>query len=194
MALADLLAALEREAAAQAEARRAAARAAAAEIARSADERLERRRSEAALARETELRRAAETALDEARRAARRSVLDARERLLERVFAAARGLLPEAMARDGYRAVLPRHVADALRAVGDQPAVVRCPDALGDAVRAALGPRRDVTVETDPAAPPGITAGTTDGAVAVDNTLPGRLDRARPRLAIAVLARLKETP
>ena len=190
MPLEHLLSALEREAGEQVHAILAAARAAAAAIAREAEERLGHQRSDVLGAREAELRGAAEAALDEARRAARAGVLEARARLLDRVFAAAREQLPAALASEAYRAALPGHVAEALRAMGDEPTVIRCPAALVPAVRAAVQ-RKETAVRSDPAAGSGVTAVATDGTIEVDNTLEGRLERLKPRLALEVLARLK---
>jgi vacuolar-type H+-ATPase subunit E/Vma4 len=194
MPLAHLLAALERDAAAQADALLAGARATAAAIARDADERLARRRSDVLGAREAELRAAAEAGLGEARRAARRGVLEARQRLLERVFAAARALFPRALADDAYRAALPEHLAQALSAVGEEAAVIRCADALVPAVRAALARKKHLAVQGDAAAPPGVTVVTADGAITVDNTLDGRLERLRPRLALEIVRRVGTPP
>ena len=194
MPLEHLLDALEREATAQAEALLAAARAEAATIARDADARLARRRSELLGSREEELRGAAAAALGEARRASRATALEARQRLLERVLAAARARLPEALGSAAYRAVLPEHIAQGLRAIGDQPTVIRCPEPLVPAVQAAVATRKDVSVRGDAKSGPGVTIATTDGAIEADNTLDGRLERLRTRLALEVLARLEARP
>jgi vacuolar-type H+-ATPase subunit E/Vma4 len=50
---------------------------------------------------------------------------------------------------------------------------------------------KHVTVEGDAAAPPGIRVVTSDGGIEVDNTLEGRLERLRVRLALEVLAALE---
>jgi vacuolar-type H+-ATPase subunit E/Vma4 len=195
MPIDHLLAALERDGSAQAEALLTQARTAAAAIARESDELVARRRADALDARKAELSGAAQATLGETRRTSRGAVLAARQRLLERVFAAARDLFPEAMASDDYRTrALPRHLAEALSAVGDEPAVIRCPEALVAAVRSAVTRKKHLTVEGDPAAPPGIRVVTTDGAIEVDNTLEGRLDRLRARLALDVLAQLEASP
>lgn len=194
MPLEHLLSALEREARAQADALLAEARATAAQIAREAEERLAQRRGAVLGARAAELRRAAAAALAEVRWNGRRAVLEARQRLLDRVFAAAHALFAGAVAGEAYGAALPAHLTEALRSVGDEPAVIRCPAALAPRVRAAVAGREQVTVDADPAARPGIVVVTRDGAIVVDNTLEGRLERLRLRLAIAVLARLGSPP
>lgn len=194
MPLDHLLAALERDGSAQAEELLGQARARAAAIAREADELVARRRADRLGAREAGLRGAAEAALGEARRAGRRTVLAARERLLERVFAAARDLFPEVVEGEAYRtATFPTHLSEALHAVGDEAAVIRCSKTLATAARALVGTKR-LTVEGDAAAPPGVTVVTTDGVITVDNTLQGRLERLRARLAIEVLAGLEASP
>lgn len=194
MPLEHLLTALEREATAQAEALLAAARAEAGEIARDADARLERRRSDLLGSREAELRGAAATTLGEARRRKRATVLEARQRLLERVLAAARARLPEALASEAYRAALPEHLTQGLRAIGDEPAVIRCPEAIAPAVRAAVAGRQNVAVQVDPAGGSGVVIATADGTIEADNTLDGRIERLGPRLALEVLARLAAAP
>lgn len=194
MPLEHLLAALEREATAQAEALLAAARTEAAAIAADADARLTRRRGELLGSREAELRGAAAIALGETRRTSRATVLQARQRLLERVLAAARGMLPDALASDAYLAALPEHVIQGLRAIGDGPAVIRCPEVLVPAVRAVVAARKEVVVRGDPASSPGVVIATADGAIEADNTLDGRIERLGPRLALEVLARLGAAP
>jgi vacuolar-type H+-ATPase subunit E/Vma4 len=194
MPIVHLLEALEREARAQAEAMLEEARSAAAAITRDANERLALQRANALGAREAALRAAGETTLSEARRAGRRRALEARQRLLERVFDAARAHFPAALTEPAYRAALPQHLAEALPAVGDGPAAVRCPEVLVPLVQAAVAGRKHLAVQGDPAAPPGVTVTTADGVIEVDNTLEGRLERLRPRLALEVLARLETSP
>lgn len=184
-----LLAALEREAAQQVAALRAGAEAEAARITQEADAHLAHRKQDALGAREAELRGAAETAVGAARGTARRLMLEARERFLGRVFDSARAMFPAALASEAFQTALPRHVAEALRPLSGEPTVIRCPAALGDAVRRAAAGREGVTVESDPQARAGITAETPEHAILVDNSLEARLERLRPRLAIDVLAR-----
>lgn len=190
MALDHLLAALERDAAAQVDAVRAEARANAAAVTGEADQRLARRRHDVLATREAMVRESAESALVEARRASRQRVLLARQRLLDQVFATAHGLLPEAVTGACYRAAMPRHIAEALEATGDEPVVIRCPEALVPAVQALITSRTRVTVQGDAAALPGILVTTLDRVIEVDQTLDGRLGRLRAQLALEVLARL----
>ena len=88
MALQDLLASLERDATAEADALLEAARARAARIAADAAARTAQRRRETLEVKERELVAAAELAAAQARRTARARTLQARERAIERVFAA----------------------------------------------------------------------------------------------------------
>jgi len=194
MPLEHLLAVLEREATAQAEALVAAAGTQAAEIASDTDAHLARRRSDALGPRETDLQGAAATALGQARRMSRATVLEARERLLERVLTAARARLPAAIASTAYRAVLPQHVAQGLRAIGDEPALIRCPVLLVPAVQAAVETRQNVSVRGEAGGGAGVIIATSDGAIEADNTLDARLDRLRPHLALEVLGRLGAAP
>jgi len=189
MPLEHLLAELEREAEAAAERTLAEARTEAERIAAAAAERLAHRRAEYVAARRTELSADLGGALAAARREARRAALAARERLLERVFTEAARRLPEVAASETYAAALPGDVAAALAFLGDQPAVLRCTPALAERVRQAAGPAA-ATVVPDAAVGHGVRAEAADGSLVVDATLEGRLARLRPRLAIAVLARL----
>lgn len=194
MALEHLLAALERDAAEQVRRLLADAQAAAAKLTDSAEERMARRRREVLGAREAERRGGAEIALAEARRGARRQVLEARQRLLDRIFAAARALLPAVLRSDAYEAALPAHLAEALAFVGEVPAVIRCPPELAAAIRKLVPVGPQFLVTADVTVGSGIRVVTTDGAVEVDNTLEGRLERLRPRLALEALARLGAVP
>ena len=190
IALDHLLAALERDGSAQAEALLTEARATAAAVTREADERVAQRRRDALATCEAAVRQSAESALAEARRDSRRRMLDARQRLLDQAFDAAHALFPDSVQGAPYRAAVARHVADALEATGDEPVVIRCPEALVPVVQAVVVSRTHVTVQGDAAVPPGIFVTTMDGVIEVDQTLDGRLERLRAQLALEVLARL----
>src|SRR3990172_2450873 len=187
MPLEHLLAALERDAPAPAGTLLADARAAADAIAAEAEQAIARRRRDVLGARESELRVAAQVALAEARRAGRRTVLEARQRFLDRVFAAAGAQFPEATVGEAYRAALPRHVAATLQSIGAVPAVIHCPEGLVPTIRAVVARQKHLSVESDAGVEAGFRLTTTDGTVEVDHTLDGLLERLRPRLALAVL-------
>lgn len=193
MGLEHLLEALERDASAQIEQVLAQARAEADRLTTAATETRERRRRDAQGARERSRLQEVEHAVTLARRSARRSVLEARERLLERVFTAARAELPAAAAGSAYRAALPVALTGALAAVGNEPAVISCPKALARELE-RLCPANRASVEVDPAAGSGFRLVTADGAVEVDDTLEARLDRLRPILARRVLTQLELEP
>lgn len=192
MGLEHLLAALERDADAQVEQLFAQARVEAERISTESAAALEQRRRETTCARDSARVQEVEHAVTLARREARRSILEARERLLERVFAAARAELPAAVAGPAYRASLPAALRGALAAVGGDHAVIRCPEALMPALeRARPGDSTAVPVKADPAGGSGFRVASADGAVEVDDTLESRLDRLRFVLARRVLAQLE---
>lgn len=192
MGLEHLLEALERDADAQVEQLLAQARAEADRISTESAAAVEQRRRETTSARDSARVQEVEHAVTVARREARRSILEARERLLERVFAAARAELPAAVAGPAYRASLPAALRGALSAVGGDHAVIRCPETLAPELERAR-PRgsRAVPVEVDPAGGSGFRVASADGAVEVDDTLESRLDRLRFDLARRMLAQLE---
>lgn len=192
MGLEHLLEALERDADAQVEQTLAQARAEADRISTESTAVLERRRREATSASDCARVLEVEHAVTLARREARRSILEARARLLERVFSAARAELPAAAATPAYRASLPAALSGALTAVGGDHAVIRCPETLAPELERAR-PRgsRTVPVKVDSASGSGFRVVSADGAVEVDDTLESRLDRLRSVLARRVLAQLE---
>ncbi|HEX9610455.1 MAG TPA: V-type ATP synthase subunit E [Gemmatimonadales bacterium] len=192
MPLADLLAVLERDAEAQAEAELAAARAAATRIETDAAARLDGRRADYVTARQAELRAATERAIAEAQWRARAGVLEARQRLLDRVFAAARKELPGVARDPAFLDRLPRDLAAARAYVGDARVTARCRPEIAAAVRALAATNGAVTVVEDETAGTGVRLMAADGSVEVDDTLEARLERWLPRLALAVMRRLAE--
>jgi len=192
MGLEHLLEALERDADAQVEQTLAQARAEADRISTESTAVLERRRREATSASDCARVLEVEHAVTLARREARRSILEARERLLERVFTAARAELPAAAAGPAYRASLPAALSGALAAVGGDHAVIRCSETLApELARARPRGSRTVPVKVDSASGSGFRVVSADGAVEVDDTLESRLDRLRSVLARRVLAQLE---
>jgi vacuolar-type H+-ATPase subunit E/Vma4 len=192
MGLEHLLEALERDANAQVEQTLAQARAEADRITAATAEALERQCRDATAARERERRLEVEHAVTLARREARRSILEARARLLERVFTAARAALPAAAAGPAYRKALPAALVSALAAVGAEQVVIRCAKALArDLERARPRGAESVPVVVDAETGSGFRVASADGAVEVDDTLESRLDRLRLVLARGVLAQLE---
>jgi vacuolar-type H+-ATPase subunit E/Vma4 len=130
-----------------------------------------------------------------ARRGLREARLIAENALLERAFARTVELFEEVERTPEVRGALVRATENALRYF-DGPAVVRARPSIAEALRAATLARErvaSVTIEADPSVPVGVivtgVSGLAEeaGAVVVDETLVARLDRLRPRLAIALL-------
>lgn len=192
MALEHLLTLLERQAAAQADAALAAARERAERIKADAATRLEQRRATAASARADELRKATEREVAAAQRRARHAVLEARQRLLDRVFEAAAAELPKAARRPEFLERLPLDVAEARSYLGDGAATVRCHPDLAPAVQQVVAADSRLTVVADPAAGSGVRLVSEDGSVEVDHTLEARLAQLRPQLALDVLHMLEK--
>ncbi len=191
MALDHLLAALARDAEGEAERLLAEARAEAARIRADAQDRAQRVRADSLGGLEADRRAAMAVELAETRRAARRGVLEARAAVVARVFAEAGSRLPALLDDPCYRAALPNHLAEALSCVGGEESVVRCPPALAGTVGASVAGRPGVSVRAVADAPAGVTVETADGAIVVDNTLAGRLERGRRALELLVAARLE---
>jgi vacuolar-type H+-ATPase subunit E/Vma4 len=125
--------------------------------------------------------------LAEARYAARGDRLRAEYALLERAMARAAVLLDGMDCDDAVLSALPARVAEALRFVEGQAARIRCRPALAPSLRTATAGRERQTIEEVPSMPAGFVVVTDDGAVEVDDTLPSRLLRLRPRLLIELL-------
>jgi vacuolar-type H+-ATPase subunit E/Vma4 len=189
-----LLATLEREAVAETERLVAEARARAAAVTAEADASGARRRAEVLARREAEQQAALQRNLAGARREARATVLAARERLLAQLFAAVRAALPAAAAGSGYRDALPADLERALTFVGARPVVARCAPALASELARLAKANGRLTISPDPTIAAGFRLVTTDGALEVDGTLEGRVERLRPRLALAALAELGTQP
>ena len=191
MTVAPLLAALRREAGAERERVLAEARAEADRVeaaSRAAADGARAARLDAARAR---LRAASEPRLAERRRATRSSVLTARQRLLERVFAAARDGLARAGEDPAYRDTIPARLERVLACVGGRPVDVQCAPALAGQL-VAVAAERGLAVCSDPGIRAGLRVATLDGALVVDDTLDGALERRRAELALGVLGDLAE--
>jgi V/A-type H+-transporting ATPase subunit E len=191
MALQDLLASLERDARAEADALLTDARARAAGLQADADARMELRRRDTLEIAERAHRATGELAVAQASRAARARVLEARARAIEHVFAAVTAELPAAIASPAYLQSLPLRLAAARACLGDTPAAVRCSPSLLPALRAIAG-TPPLAVTTDGALGPGFVLAACDGSLDVDETLTTQLARRRPQLVIEVVRALDE--
>jgi vacuolar-type H+-ATPase subunit E/Vma4 len=189
-----LLAALRGEAEAQARQALADAEQEAARLRAASAARIAARRNAAVQARRRALRADDAGALAAATHEARAAVLTARERLVERVLAEARRLLPAALDAPEAGPVVERLVVEALAYVPHGEAVVRCSPGLLERARAAAAGRSAVRVAADPDLPAGVLVRAADGSVAVDNTLGARLERLRPALAIEIVRGVEAAP
>jgi vacuolar-type H+-ATPase subunit E/Vma4 len=192
MALSDLIARLEEDAAretqaiverADAEVRaiRAATERA---IADASAERLEGQRIERAANRDRDLART--------RRDARAEELRARHALLARILDRARALAPETGASESYQRVLPSHLEEALSYVRGLRPRVRCQSAVASVLRPVAAQHDGAEIVIDDAVGPGVVVEAADGSVVVDNTLAARLARIEPKLAVELLAELSD--
>jgi vacuolar-type H+-ATPase subunit E/Vma4 len=135
-----------------------------------------------------------EQALAVARRDARRSVLQARERLLGRVFAAARGRFPQVLVVTDFRATLPPQLAEALECLADRQGTLRCHPELRQELERLVGTRPGVRIVPDPAIGSGFKLVSDDGKMEIDATLEDRLARLEKHVRQDVLAELGSDP
>lgn len=155
------------------------------------DAELSERRAREQAAREAQRASVIELALTTGRRTARREELEARQRLLDRVFAAAAAEFGAALGRAEYRAALPALVSEALGCLGGREGTLRCHPSLLADLKRIVGTRPALRIVGDPAAGSGFRLVSNDGAVEVDGTLEDRLLRRATRLAVEVAARLE---
>jgi vacuolar-type H+-ATPase subunit E/Vma4 len=191
MALADLLAELERDADAQIEAVVAEADAEAARVAGASARHLAARRDARLAEEQARLDADAARELRATRRETETALLVARRRALDRLFAAATRRLGEPAWIERSVEGLGERVAAALALAGDGEATVVIEPELGARLRALVAPRPEVRVEAREGTGAGFAVRARDGAVEVDDRWRSRLARLRPTLEIE-LARLLE--
>jgi vacuolar-type H+-ATPase subunit E/Vma4 len=191
MGLSELTARLERDAATRIAALREKARVEAEALSSAAGESTAALLEQQLTVRRAERQARLERDLSAARQRARADVLRARHQVLERIFAAARALAAAAEEDPDYLAALPKHLAESLRYVEGQPAVVRCRPGVAARVRQLLQGRADVELAETPDAAVGVEVSARDGSVTVDDTLLARLRRLEPRLSVTLLAELE---
>jgi len=194
MALENLIQVLRREADAEVAAIQAAARAEAEAIRGRCEADLAARRSSFEAERDTIRRSAVELALAAARRDARRAMLEARERLLGRVFAAARSRFPEVLPEAQYRATLPAQLTEAVRCLGERPGTIRCHPTLHQELVPLAGHHRGVRLVSDPALGSGFKVASDDGSVEIDGTMEDRLTRNQDRIRQEVMTAFEPPP
>jgi len=189
--LPELIAALERDVRAEAEAALEGARRSA-ELCRREGRasRAGRKRAELDALRR-ELDEAERGGLSEARREARRRVIEARARIIERVLEQARELVLQGALAEGMREAAPRLLQAAFERVGDGDCLVRCSPELLEATREALRQRAGMSVEPDEAVVAGVIVEAQEGRLVVDATPVALLGARRAHLAVAVAERLR---
>lgn len=194
MALDHLIQVLQREAEAEIAAIELAARTEAETIRARTETDLTAQREKVLAERDERRRVIVEQALAAARRGARRSVLEARERLLGRVLAAARERFPEMLEAAEYRAGLPPQVVESLECLGDRAGTLRCHPGLQQELERLVGARPGVSIVLDPAIGSGFKLVSDDGAMMIDATLEDRLTRLEIRIRQTVAAELGSAP
>lgn len=185
-----LLRTLEREAEAEIARLLDDARARGEALTREADERIAACRGATLQQREGAARKEHERALAAARRTARARVLEARAALLDRFFVQVRAVLPQLVRSPAYRRYLATELPRLNAFAGDRAVTVRCTPALSTTLRRLIKPNGHVRIRGDARIVAGLVVATADGALEVDGSLERRLERLRPRLALAALAAL----
>jgi len=128
-----------------------------------------------------------------ARLGARRRVLEARRRCLDRAFAGAAGRLPKLLLGPARDDLARRLLAAALDCAGERPVEIRCPGALEETVRTLLAALPDATrrrLVVDDAVGSGLVLTSDDGRLHIDATLEGQLETLRTRIEIEVVRTL----
>lgn len=195
MPLDQLLAALERDAREQADRVLADARAEVERISADVEREVGHRRDATIGAREREQRAELEQSLSKSRRAARREVLESRDRLLARIFTAVRAALPATIKSAAYRTALPRRLEVALICFDTtEGVVVHCPPSLAEAMRTAATAHPGIRVCADPEVGSGFRVAAADGSLEVDDTLESRMVARRVGLAREALRQLDLEP
>lgn len=194
MALDQLLSVLLREAETEATTVQAAAQAEAQALRDRAAADLAARRAEDSRAWESERQHAMAVTLASARRAAREEELLARDRLLARVLARARRLLPGALTRSDFGAALPVQLAEALECLGSRSGTIRCSPQLGERIHELCRQTPGLELAFDPGIGSGFVLHSGDGALVIDATLEQQLTQLGPRLRQEILARLEGKP
>ena len=161
-------------------------------LASQAETRIEDERRAVLGKKDRELRAEARVKVAAERHAAMRAVLLAKVEVVDRVLDEARRRLPEAAQSRAYVSTLAKELRDAVAFVGEQGAVVRCPEELKQAVLEAARDLPNVSVEADEGAESGFKIIGKRGSLVVDGTLETRLDRLSSILAIEIHKRLEE--
>jgi vacuolar-type H+-ATPase subunit E/Vma4 len=151
-----------------------------------------RRRRETLEGEEAALRRAAGARIAAARLRAMQEVLEARETLLDRVFAKAAASASETLGSPQARAWLVAAACGALAHMPEGSVTFRCSHEVVAWLEEALAEREGVRVEADLEGAVGFRAIGAGGELVVDGTLERMLELRRPELAIEVIERLDD--
>jgi vacuolar-type H+-ATPase subunit E/Vma4 len=127
-----------------------------------------------------------------ARRQARAGELEAQHAQIRRVLNRARSLVPEMGSSPAYAAAVTSHLHEALSYLHGLQPRVRCQPAFAAVLHAAIDQHDGAQLVTDESIGPGFVAEAADGSVVVDDTLPMRLVRAKPRLTMALARKLAD--
>lgn len=192
MALEQIIAALEQEAAAQVEAMRAEAASEEVRLRQESEAACADIRTRALEAIQPRLLAEQSRRLNQARLEAQRDRLNVQHALVAEVFEAARSELAHARARPDYAELLAALADEAIAALGS-PLVLEV-DARDAGLVASIASGRPVQVEVAPVLEccGGLAGRSPDGRVRVDNTLETRLAQAQERYRSAVAALLDE--
>lgn len=190
MALEDLIAAMERDAAEEVRRQLETAQAEADRIKAAGEGEASRRREDLLGRTELELRQETAAALAAATREARRDVLFARERLLDNVFQAAAARLPVLVDDARYRAVVGAEFEEAVGYLPEGGIRLRCSPGLLGLAEEHVGDLPGISIEPDAGVGSGFVLEAADGSSALDATLERRLADQRGSLALVVLQHL----
>ncbi|HZJ53680.1 MAG TPA: V-type ATP synthase subunit E family protein [Myxococcaceae bacterium] len=133
----------------------------------------------------TRLRQAAQRRRVAARREAAARLLRARAVLLDRIFETARARASGVLGWPEYARALEGSVGQVRQLLGDDPGTLRCAPADAGRVQAWVAGSA-LSVVPAPEVPAGLHCTADGGRLTVDLTLPVRLARERPALAIAL--------
>jgi vacuolar-type H+-ATPase subunit E/Vma4 len=187
MALADLIASLQAEAAEQREAVAAQAREHARRIRAETEAEVERRRTESHERAEREARDEARRSVSRAGIAASSRVLASRARLLDRVRRAVVSRIEGAAGDPAYLDTLPHEVASALARMPIGAVEARVPEDLAKTLEAAIAGKGAVRLVPTSDGPMGYVLRSSDGGVEIDATLQARLELRWPHIAVRLM-------
>lgn len=184
MALEQLLASIELEARTEIEAELANGRNVASRIATAAEDEAARVRQQALATEEARRREGLDRELALARLRVRGTVLQARQRFIDRVLRALEGRMSAAVADERYLDALATHFAKCLDYVGGAPFVVRAALSLVPRLEELASGQTSVSVVPDPSIGTGFHMATADRLFVIEATLEQALEQWRREIEI----------